>query len=53
MKSKAIRCCNCGREFASEEEGLVDLVEFIEGTAEVEYYQGCPECKTDKYLLDL
>lgn len=45
-----IRCNNCYTEFKDEE----DLKTFTDlSKKEVEYFKGCPECKTDEYLMDM
>ena len=45
-----IRCNNCYWE--GEEEDLKDFVD-LESKKEVLYFKGCPNCKTDEYLMDL
>ena len=45
-----IRCNNCYKEFIDEED-----LQILTDTSkkEVEYYKGCPICKTDSFLMDI
>ena len=42
-----IRCNNCMRVFDEEED--LEMIDEGEGY----FFLGCPECKTDEYLMDL
>ena len=43
----SIRCNMCEREFDSDE----DLALLLDENGE--WFRGCPDCKTDEYLMDL
>lgn len=47
-----VRCNNC--EWQGKEEDLVLLQEEPqEGDVDIDFYTGCPNCKTDAYLADI
>jgi len=46
-----IRCNNCW--WHGEEKDLKIFVDFTINKDEVIFYKGCPNCKTDIYLVDL
>lgn len=49
------RCNNCMKVFSddSQLEILEDVCFSIDGENNLEFYKGCPDCKTDAYLMDL
>ena len=46
-----IRCNNCYKIFNNDED-LEMLCDFKD-TERPEFYKGCPDCKTDGYLMDI
>ena len=46
-----VRCTNCMWE--GKEEDLKIWTDLGGETTEVEYFKGCPNCKTDEYLMDI
>ena len=46
-----VRCNMC--EWIGDEEDLVLICETHKETEYLEYYNGCPNCLTDGYLMDL
>ena len=47
-----IRCNNCEKIFDGDED-LTQLTDLNGEGKEIEYYLGCPDCKTDEYLMDI
>ena len=48
---KTVRCNNCMNEYTEDE--LQVFTDLGDGTKEVNYFNGCPQCESDKYLMDL
>lgn len=46
-----VGCNNCGWE--GEEEDLKDFTDLEGQHKEILYFKGCPNCKTDSYLVDI
>ncbi len=50
MENKTVICNNCMVKFFDDE--LIQLVEITENEEE-DIYTGCPNCKTDEWLMNL
>lgn len=52
-KEDTVRCNNCYWTGVEDElQTFVDLSDQLVGH-DINYFKGCPECKTDDYLIDL
>lgn len=49
---KTCRCTNCEKEFEDDDE-LELFKEEATDTENEEFFKGCPNCKTDAFLLDI
>lgn len=64
-KAQFCKCNNCGEVFFDtnpseqpffeipEDKGYRSLTTLSEEEEEGDYFQGCPECETDGYLMDV
>jgi len=48
------RCNNCMKVFSDDSQlEILESVYFPSMENDPEFYKGCPDCKTDAYLMDL
>ena len=48
-----VRCNNCGWEGYENDLKLFTDLSDNNVSHDIQYFKGCPECKTDDYLMDI